>query len=1036
MNETSPAPEPTQPPPFPAFEKALALHQQNALEEALAAYEAALAENDRHVPSLVNIAVVLRRLGRLEPSLRYLYKAIETDPRQPGSWQNLGETLRRLKRLDEAAASFKKAARDKDILLFAITGLASVLKEAGQFDEALVQLEDLLEQEYANAPAWAALAEALFDAGKDEASEAALLRAIRIKPLHAAYHLRLGFQTAQRGRYQEALAIYRALLERGAAKMAGVHVGLAQALISLGRLDEAAAPLAAAQEIDPKLIDLYLARARLYFLSGRLKEAWADYEWRKRHIDFTPPHLPVPEWDGSPLSGRSILLLGEQGAGDTLQFVRFAPILAASGGKVFLATTNSLAPLLARMPGIAGLVPEGAKLPRTDVYAHLLDLPALLKTELSNIPAQTPYLPLPPPDPAQKVEAPQGTRLKIGLAFAGNPRHRGDRLRSISFDSLAPLFGLAGVSFYSLQVGQPLPASAEPFLKSGLLVDLAPRIKTFEDTARLMGELDLVISVDTALVHLAGALGKPCWVLLPFAPDWRWLLNRSDTPWYPTLRLFRQPAPNDWDRAIQAVAKGLTDVLSASDRVSLPSAFHNERGEPRFRMSMPRALLNDPGAAFIAKRESHFGGYEYATRTFLDAHLQPGDLLLDIGAHWGLIALHAASRWPGKVDVLAIEPDQANAALMRNWVDENGLASSIEIVVAGCADKPGRGRLLAGGNSSMGFSVRADEAGGLPLESVDSLLAKRPALQKKRCIVKIDVEGLEPEVVAGMQGLVKSGRVAAIILERGRDYDAEPAAKRFHALLDHLKKMKFTLWRFANEQLGGPLIPFVDTGDLCNFLALAPSFERLACYPRHQGTQVIAPTQAHRARAEGEAKERRVQLLKSAKASDAGFWADPANIEPLAEERAQAAAPLLPQKGRLLDLGAGLMRLKGKLAPALGYVPSDLVFWTPQTLAADLNQRQFPEGSFDAVALLEVLEFLHEPGWVLERIAKAAPSLVMSYRLHAKESVQERRRHGWFNDYDEAGLRKLLGKAGWRVDLLVRAEAAQTWMLLAKRLQD
>jgi FkbM family methyltransferase len=1036
MTDTPPASPIVQPPPFPAFDQALELHRRGQLAEAHAAYETALAEDPGHIPSLVNIAVVLRRLGRLEPSLRYLYRVIERDPKQPGAWQNLGETLRRLKRFEEAQASFKKAAQDKDILLPAIVGLASVLKECGQFDEALTHLEGLLEAEPGNTDAWAALADALFDAGREEAAQVALIRAIRLKPVNAALHLRLAFQTSQRARYGEALKIYQAMLAQGAGKLAMVHVGLAQSLISLGRLEEAEAPLAKALELDPHLIDIYLARARSRFLSGRLPEAWVDYEWRKRHIDFTPPHLPVPVWDGTPLNGRTILLLGEQGAGDTIQFLRYVPLLVAGGGKVVLATSPQLAPLLARMPGLSQIVTDGAQLPTTDVYAHLLDLPALFKTDLASIPAATSYLTAPPVQDDLKIASAPGTRLKVGLAFAGNPRHRGDRLRSLEFSKLAILFGLDGVAFYSLQVGQALPEEAQPFLKSGLLVDLAPRIKDFADTAQLLSQLDLVISVDTGLVHLAGALGKPAWVLLPYAPDWRWLLNRMDSPWYPTLKLFRQPVPADWDGAVMSLRKALQDVLAANQALLLPSAFKREDGQARFRMRLPRNLLADPGGAFLVKRESQYGGYEYATRAFLDAHLQPGDLFLDIGAHWGVLAMHAASRWPGQVRVIAVEPDMSNAALLKSWIVENGLAQAIELVVAGCADRPGKGRLKAGGNSSMGFSVHPDDAGGLQLVSIDSLLDERPDLKGRRCIVKIDVEGLEPEVVAGMERLIASGQVAAIILERGRDYDDEPNHSRFRALLDRLAKKGFRLVRFANEQLGGPLLPFVDTGDLCNFIALAPSLEPLATYPRSGATQVIAPTQAQRARLEGEAKIQRVLALKEARASDAGFWADPGNLQDLADERAKAAAALLPRKGRILDLGAGLMRLRAHLPTDVAYVPADLVPWVPETLVCDLNQGQMPQGTYDAVALLDVLEYLHDPRDVLERCRTLSSNLVLSYRLHQGEAVAARRAQGWFNDMDDASLRQLLEVAGWRVDLFVPTPEAKTWLILAKVLAD
>lgn len=1032
MTDAAPPPQASPPAAFPAFDRAFALHQQGDLAGARQAYEEAVKENPDHVPSLVNLAVVLRRLGMLDVSLRILYQALEKDPRQPGLWQNLGETLRRMRRYDEAVASFKKASKDPTILLPAVGGMASALKDAGRFDEALQALEELVAKEPGNAAAWSTLSDALFDSGREEAALAAMLRTIFIKPNLALYRLRLAFQLAQCGRHADAEGHYRMLIADGAGKLAAAHVGLAQALISQGRIAEAWAPIEEARRLDPGLIDVYLASARAHFLAGDLLPAWQDYEWRKRHIDFTPPHLPVPAWEGQPLRGKKILLLGEQGAGDTIQFLRYVPLLAQLGGEVTLAISENLRELVASMPGLAHLVTDGSKIPQTDFYAHLLDLPAIFKTDLKSIPAQVPYLPLPPTKDEQRIKAPPGTVLKVGIAFQGNPRHRGDRLRSVDFETLEPLFGVEGVVFYSLQVGHPLPEAAQPYLKSGMLVDLAPRIKSFADTARLMGQLDLVISVDTSLVHLAGALKRPVWMLLPYAPDWRWLLERTDSPWYPSLRIFRQPRPSDWRTPAKEAAQALYALRRQNEAVVLPAAFRNGQGRPRFVMRLERALLADPGAAFLLRRESDFGGYEYATRTFLDAHLEPGDLFLDIGAHWGILSLHAASRWPGQVRALAVEPDPGNARRMKDWVALNGLAHVIEVVTAGCAQEPGRGRLVPGGNSTMGFSVVPDQQGGLQLVSVDSLLDERPGLTFERCFLKIDVEGLEPEVVAGASRLIASKRVAAIILERGRDYDAGPAKQRFLDFLDRLKGMGFRLKRFANEQLAGPLLPFVFTEDLCNFLALAPGFEEKTVYPRHGLQQVIAPTQAQRARLQGEAKIRRTESLMAAGASDAGFWADALNLQPLAEERAAAAAKLLAeQTGRLLDLGAGAMRLRQHLDKRVTYVPADLVPWSVETLAADLNQGQFPEGAYDAVAAVNVLEFTLRPQEVLAACRKAAPFLLLGYAARKEgEDAAARRANGWFNDFDKAGIEELLRQAGFLIEDSV--EAPETGLVFFK----
>ncbi|HVS40370.1 MAG TPA: hypothetical protein VMS17_32735, partial [Gemmataceae bacterium] len=286
----------------------------------------------------------------------------------------------------------------------------------------------------------------------------------------------------------------------------------------------------------------------------------------------SPPRgegLGVRGWDGGPLQGRTILLHAEQGLGDTLQFIRYAPLVKAKGGHVVVQCQGSLIPLLSRCAGVDSLVPWGAKPPPFDVYAALLSLPALLGTTLSNIPNEVPYLHA---DPAlvehwrRQLAIVPG--FKVGVAWQGSIRHAWDRHRSVPLSSFAPLAAVPGVRLISLQKGPgseqaqgPLPF---PIADFGDLVDRTGG--AFMDTAAILPHLDLVISVDTAVAHLAGALGAPVWLALHHTPDWRWLLNRSDSPWYPSARLFRQPAPGEWAPVFREIAKALNERALASGR--------------------------------------------------------------------------------------------------------------------------------------------------------------------------------------------------------------------------------------------------------------------------------------------------------------------------------------------------------------------------------------------------------------------------------------------------------------------------------------
>ncbi len=280
-----------------------------------------------------------------------------------------------------------------------------------------------------------------------------------------------------------------------------------------------------------------------------------------------------------------------------------------------------------------------------------------------------------------------------------------------------------------------------------------------------------------------------------------------------------------------------------------------------------------------------------------------------------------------------------------------------------------------------------------------------------------------------MNTLLESGKVAAMIIERGRGFDAGERAERFKAMLTKLGERGFGLYRFAHEGLGGPLVPYVFGEDLCNVVALGPETARLASYPRASGP-IPPSTQPERSRLDPAAKARRTKALMAAKSSDVGFWSDWANLEDGAVERAQAAARYIAAGDKLLDLGSGQMRLRELLGPEASYSSADLVPWAPETLGVDLNQGQFPEGRYDQVALLEVLEFLHDPAWVLDQARRAAPGLLLTYRLRQGEMEMARRTRGWMNDWDYPAFREALERTGWRIK--IRLPVADTTLFVCR----
>lgn len=351
-------------------------------------------------------------------------------------------------------------------------------------------------------------------------------------------------------RHGDALASYSRALEL-APELHDARVALATCYQALGRVEEALAACEAVLGADSGHAEAHWNRALLLLLKGDYRQGWREYEWRWHKRGFTSPvrDFPRPRWQGEPISGTTILIHAEQGFGDTLQFCRYIPLVAARGSRVVFECHPPLAALMGGLAGEVRVVPLGEPLPPFDLHVPLLSLAGIFDTTVECVPADVPYV-APPADrlpfwASQKID---NGCLRVGLCWAGKAYP--DPGRSCPAEQLALLGEIDGVSWYSLQVGWekalPLP-----------MTDLTGHIRDFGDTAALIAQLNLVITVDTAMAHLAGAMGTQTWVMLPCAPDWRWMLGRDDSPWYPTMRLFRQTRPGDWTDVVQRIARAL-----------------------------------------------------------------------------------------------------------------------------------------------------------------------------------------------------------------------------------------------------------------------------------------------------------------------------------------------------------------------------------------------------------------------------------------------------------------------------------------------
>lgn len=323
---------------------------------------------------------------------------------------------------------------------------------------------------------------------------------------------------------------------------ARTYLNLAMIYRTWGYLAQARSCLDRAVELAPDSAEVHWNLANLMLVSGDFENGFREYEWRFRRPGREERKLPIPRWRGEPLGGRTLLLTLEQGIGDAIHFVRFAASAAARGARVVMECHPGLESLLATAEGVAATVTAGTPVPEAACYLPLMSLPHVLETTLATIPAPTAYLAVPPGVPQIDLI---GAGLRVGLVWRGNPKHEADAARSVSLDLLAPLLDVPGVNWFSLQVGSAA-AERESSPAWSRMTDLAPLLRDFAATAAAVSALDLVITVDTAVAHLAGALGKPVWTMIAEANDWRWLNGRSDSPWYPSMGLLRQRRGRNW----------------------------------------------------------------------------------------------------------------------------------------------------------------------------------------------------------------------------------------------------------------------------------------------------------------------------------------------------------------------------------------------------------------------------------------------------------------------------------------------------------
>jgi tetratricopeptide (TPR) repeat protein len=570
-------------------------------EDALVSFERAIAARPNYAEAINNRGNALVELGRCDEALASYERALERQPDYADAMINRGKCLILLKRSDEALASFDRALKHQPRNAAALKERGHLLRDRKQPTDALSSLDQALALGPDNAETHAGRALALLDLKRFDEAFIACDRALALKPDYVEAIVTRGNILHEMRSYAEAIKHYDRALEMRA-DFAQAYGNRANTLVELNRPAEALAdydralaikPYASALvnrglalsyldrpqdafdsfdraiTLEPELAEAHWNKALLYLSIGDFAQGWRGYEWRwRRATELTPRDFTQPQWRGEDLTGKIILLHAEQGFGDSIQFIRYLPMVRAKAERVILELPDGLLSLIGELADGVTMLNRGAALPSFDLHCPLMSLPLAFGTTISTIPASVPYLRAPADRlAAWRARMSREATPRVGLVWSGRADHKNDHNRSIALSRLQSLLAVPDVRFISLQ--KEYREADLVALNSAPIMRLDATLNDFADTAAVISELDLVIAVDTATAHLAGAMGKPLWLLLSYIQDWRWMRGRADSPWYPTAMLFRQPEIGDWDAVIARVAQKLTAFVKK--RVPRPS---------------------------------------------------------------------------------------------------------------------------------------------------------------------------------------------------------------------------------------------------------------------------------------------------------------------------------------------------------------------------------------------------------------------------------------------------------------------------------
>ena len=796
----------------------LLMQQTGALAEAVAEFRAAVAADPRSADAHNNLGLALRESGDPAAAVEPLRTAVRLAPDRPESHNNLGNAYIALSRLADASACYRRALEIAPDYPEALNNLGATMRAERRTDQAIPLLRRALHLRPDYPDALNNLALCLPEVADPGEILALLEDVLRRAPDDAAPRATMAVGLAELGRHAEARALAEGALALDERCVDAWNV-LGMCAFEERDMEEMRRCYERSLAIAPRSAIARWNRGLALLAMGEWAEGWADYEarWELVNMMLDRRHFAEPAWDGSALDGRTILLYTEQGFGDTIQFVRHARALRElGGGRVVLECDPALASLLRTVPWLDEVVPRGSELPPFDVHAPLLALPRRLGLTVDALDGAA-YLEAQARPVARRVAAAAldagAGMLRVGIVWQGRQPNPNLARRSLDLASLAPLAGVPGVKLFSLQVGDGA-AQLRTVAFGREVEELGPELRDFTDTAAVMRELDLVITIDSAVAHLAGALGVPVWVMLMRSADWRWLLDRDDSPFYDSARLFRQRVQGDWQPVVAEVAAALGELAAArrdagTTRVEasldvahdptgsaaaavteLPSLQRTADGAPRFTLEIPFSALATEGGFADFARELAGEGVDLAARLFFDEQLGDGDVVVDLGAGWGFASLGAATSPSGAARVVAVTASADDAAMLRGAASSARLTGTIDV------------RLLP----------------SLQTASVDALAGVDGSA---RVFLRLGAAALLADALAGAHRLVAAGRLAGVVWEPRTEGGAVAADQ---LMMDGLEAFGFRHFAMRRDDDGVLLDPWHPGEDRGTMFSLSASY--------------------------------------------------------------------------------------------------------------------------------------------------------------------------------------------------------------------